>query len=421
MWCIGLSSFTYGSGVSSPAERTVSEVRASDLCGLLFATGLSNSPGLTAQTGKISLQALCIATSTMRQIALYNNATSTSFEGNFARLGSNVGAYRPLTLDNRSSTFGFGNSDISEGVGLRNRVGFNENPLIGTLPLSDDNRNISSAHGLLNGEMARPSESVFFNSPAHRFSSNRPVLEVQTHQPLTLAEEKVLSKVLQYQSLTLEEEKVLSKVLAYQSLPLRDTPSAPGSSDRQRTSHVVLSDSTYDAIRYGLIIVLVICTTCIVIPKCFRRTPTLSNPPFILAPMIRKKKESADKTSFTADEFKEYLENEPIVNKPDRMILVGMDSTTSKTLANDIAIAIEREKRRVELLSIGQTDKDLEKENWEMLAERGYSPTESARLIYKGTAYENNEGVIRDLMKRISLHLNQKKKKPLEAEKNSSS
>jgi hypothetical protein len=470
----------------------------------------------------------------MRQIALYNNATSTSFEGNFTR---------------------------QEVGGLRNRAGFNENPLIGTQPLSDGNCNISSANGLPNGGMPRPGESVFINSHAHRFitpgSSNRLAFEVQTYQPLTLEEEKVIRNVLKYQSLihneeevlrnvliyqplthserdvlhkvlasqsltledekvlcevlarqpltleeekvlhkvltrqslilsdgnvlrkvlayqpltlderdvlrevhthqplTLEEEKVTSKVLAYQSLPLRDTPNAPGSSNRQgsdensngvqedqtrRTSHVVLSEPTYDAIRYGLIIVLVICTTCIVIPKCFRRTPALSNslelpidrntptdapvgnPPFILAPMIRKKKESADKTTFTADEFKEYLENEPIVNKPDRMILEGIDSavltdlekimlsaSSKENLTEIVANGVQKGLLRTDAMS--QKSKQVEIRAWqeEMLLKE-HSPVAVARIQNPGVN-EDDDSTIRKESKRISNDRGKRNKK----------
>lgn len=100
----------------------------------------------------------------------------------------------------------------------------------------------------------------------------------------------------------------------------------------------------------------------------------------------------------------------PHAKEPGEVVIAEIDPTASKTLANDIAVAVEREKRKVDFLSIAQTDKELEKAQWALLAERGYSPIESARLIYKDTEYENNEAMLRDLSKRISNYLNAEKR-----------
>jgi hypothetical protein len=475
MWCIGLSSFTCGSDLSPPTEGTVSEERAFDLRGLLSAPNSGNRPELNVGARQPLTRS--------KSVVLLRGLVSRTLTLDDEKVVREMLARQPLTLDEREVFLDVQTHQPltpEEEKVLRKMLAYqsfqlltrSEKDVVNKVwkyqSLTQSERLVLSRvqehqsltleeENVIRGVLARQpltlSEIEVLREVLVRQSfplnDGNVLRKVLAYQPLTLSEIEVLLGVQIHQPLTLEEEKVLRKVLAYQSLPFRDTPNASGSSNRQKTSHVVLSEPTYDAIIFGLIIILVICPISAVIAKCFRPTPALSNslempidsdtptdaaqtdvpmgnPPFILAPMIRKKKESADKTTFTADEFKEYLENESTVNTPDRMILEVIDTAAEKSIEKSVAAGVKKGtlnrddmagavaeglkqwSTQFDMLVEPQKDKAQKEQKIKMLLQNGMKPINIARhLDPKG-----DDVAHRKESRRISNNANRKSKKP---------
>jgi len=92
----------------------------------------------------------------------------------------------------------------------------------------------------------------------------------------------------------------------------------------------------------------------------------------------------------------------PLLEKPNETIISGI----APAACRDIAVALEREKREVEVLSIPQSEKELEKVHVELLAEKGYKPLEIALLIYP----DAGDTIIRQKSQWISNHIGALKK-----------
>jgi len=108
------------------------------------------------------------------------------------------------------------------------------------------------------------------------------------------------------------------------------------------------------------------------------------------------------KLKSTKSVLKAYSESKPLDEPPDGVIIEGIDPDTCKA----IAVAIEREKQTIKLLSIPQQEKELEKIHVEILSEKGYKPLEIATLIYP----DADDKIAREKSKWISNYLNSLKK-----------
>ena len=93
-----------------------------------------------------------------------------------------------------------------------------------------------------------------------------------------------------------------------------------------------------------------------------------------------------------------YDDSMPLRESTTEMIVKGIAFAACK----DIAVAVEREKLMIELLSVPQTEKELEKIHVEILSEKGYKPLEIATMIYHGASGTT----IRQKSQWISNHLN---------------
>jgi len=126
-------------------------------------------------------------------------------------------------------------------------------------------------------------------------------------------------------------------------------------------------------------------------------------PPIVLAARKKTKKKSSAPTDDAGRKTydKNFLENMPLVNAPDETHIKKIDLDACKA----IAIAIEREKQTIKLLSIPQQEKELEKIHVEILSERGYKPLVIAALIYP----DASDAILREKAKWISKHVNKQK------------
>jgi len=123
--------------------------------------------------------------------------------------------------------------------------------------------------------------------------------------------------------------------------------------------------------------------------------PFPKTPSVIIAARVNKEKESADKTTFLAD-----LENDPIVNAPDEMILKGIDYGVQEALGESIGrnIALWLEKANIPDIR--------NKIREDVYVDLGFSPSEVVDLLYPAITPDDRRTKAQAISKRNS----QKKK-----------
>ena len=104
---------------------------------------------------------------------------------------------------------------------------------------------------------------------------------------------------------------------------------------------------------------------------------TADSPRMIQVARVKKKKETADKTTFTKEEYKEFLENSPIVNAPDNVAIEEINRTVQDSLRD----AFIEGWLTIETLADMQRDRRKHALLEEMLLDRGMIPAQVGKYL----------------------------------------